>query len=332
MVGRRRWRTSGPRSGTSSRSSGSPVRAGPRRAHHARRSLVRGRRAELRRARLPRPRPGRPSPSSTPPSSASSTELTLGRARASRSRRSRQACASSASSAATASSPTCRTAPRRSSPSSPRRRSERSGRAARRTSAPARVVDRFAQIEPKVLFAVDGYRYGGRDFDRLDAVAGLEAEMPSLEHTVLIPYLDPGRRPRRLARRDHLGRLLASGEAPAPLAFERVPVRPPALGPLLLRHDRPAEGDRPGPRRDPARAPEEAQPPRRRAGGRPDLLVHDHRLDDVELPRLGPAHAGLDRPLRRQPGPPGHGRPLGPRRAGRASPASAPRPATSPPA
>ena len=30
------------------------------------------------------------------------------------------------------------------------------------------VVDRFAQIEPKVLFAVDGYRYGGKDFDRLD--------------------------------------------------------------------------------------------------------------------------------------------------------------------
>ena len=31
---------------------------------------------------------------------------------------------------------------------------------------PASVIDRFAQIEPKVLFAVDGYRYGGKDFDR----------------------------------------------------------------------------------------------------------------------------------------------------------------------
>ena len=36
------------------------------------------------------------------------------------------------------------------------------------------VVDRFAQIEPKVLFCVDGYRYNGRDFDRLDVVAGLQ--------------------------------------------------------------------------------------------------------------------------------------------------------------
>ena len=95
------------------------------------------------------------------------------------------------------------------------------------------------------------------------------------------------------------------------------PLRPPALGPLLLRHDRPAEGDRPGPGRDPARAPEEAPPPRRRPARRPHLLVHDDRLDDVELPRLRPAHPSRDRPLRRQPRPPRHGRPLGPRRARR---------------
>jgi acetoacetyl-CoA synthetase len=51
------------------------------------------------------------------------------------------------------------------------------------------VVDRFAQIEPKVLLAVDGYRYGGRDFDRRDVVAELEREIPSLEHVVVLPYL-----------------------------------------------------------------------------------------------------------------------------------------------
>ncbi|MDP9345793.1 MAG: acetoacetate--CoA ligase [Actinomycetota bacterium] len=54
------------------------------------------------------------------------------------------------------------------------------------------VVDRFAQIEPKVLIAVDGYRYGGKDFDRREIVDGLRAEMPSLEHTVLLPYLGAG--------------------------------------------------------------------------------------------------------------------------------------------
>jgi acetoacetyl-CoA synthetase len=48
------------------------------------------------------------------------------------------------------------------------------------------VVDRFAQIEPKVLLAVGGYRYGGRWFDRREVVAGLAAQMPSLNATVLI--------------------------------------------------------------------------------------------------------------------------------------------------
>jgi len=54
------------------------------------------------------------------------------------------------------------------------------------------VVDRFAQIEPKVLLAVDGYRYNGRDFDRTEVVRTLEAEIPTLEHTIVMPYLDPG--------------------------------------------------------------------------------------------------------------------------------------------
>jgi acetoacetyl-CoA synthetase len=54
------------------------------------------------------------------------------------------------------------------------------------------VVDRFAQIAPKVLIAVDGYRYGGKDFDRREVVAGLREEIPSLEHVVLLDYLGTG--------------------------------------------------------------------------------------------------------------------------------------------
>ena len=54
------------------------------------------------------------------------------------------------------------------------------------------VVDRFAQIEPKVLLAVDGYRYGGKDFDRRETIAQLQAEIPSLEHTVVLDYLGTG--------------------------------------------------------------------------------------------------------------------------------------------
>ncbi len=52
------------------------------------------------------------------------------------------------------------------------------------------VIDRFAQIEPKVLLAVDGYRHGGKDFARLDVVRGILAELPSVEHVVLLAYLD----------------------------------------------------------------------------------------------------------------------------------------------
>ena len=52
------------------------------------------------------------------------------------------------------------------------------------------VVDRFAQIEPKVLLAVDGYRYGGKDFDRTDTLAGLLQDLPTVQHTIVLPYLN----------------------------------------------------------------------------------------------------------------------------------------------
>ncbi|MGC2191402.1 MAG: acetoacetate--CoA ligase, partial [Candidatus Dormiibacterota bacterium] len=53
------------------------------------------------------------------------------------------------------------------------------------------VLDRFQQIEPKVLFAADGYRYGGRDFDRRELIANLSSGLTSLEQLVTVPYLFP---------------------------------------------------------------------------------------------------------------------------------------------
>jgi acetoacetyl-CoA synthetase len=87
---------------------------------------------------------------------------------------------------------------------------------------PASVIDRFAQIEPKVLFAVDGYGYGGKRFDRRQVLAELQAAMPSLERTVVLPYLEPD--PDLGDLRDASGwdELRAMGEG-AELAFERVP-------------------------------------------------------------------------------------------------------------
>jgi acetoacetyl-CoA synthetase len=49
------------------------------------------------------------------------------------------------------------------------------------------VVDRFQQIEPKVLLAVEGYRYGGRWHDRRDEVAAIRSQLPTLQATVLVP-------------------------------------------------------------------------------------------------------------------------------------------------
>jgi acetoacetyl-CoA synthetase len=54
------------------------------------------------------------------------------------------------------------------------------------------VCDRFGQIEPTVVLAVDGYRHGGRDYDRRAVVGEILAELPTVRHTVLVPYLYAG--------------------------------------------------------------------------------------------------------------------------------------------
>jgi acetoacetyl-CoA synthetase len=86
---------------------------------------------------------------------------------------------------------------------------------------PSSVIDRFAQIEPRVLLAADGYRYGGRDFDRTAVLADLQAQMPSLERTVVLPYLSD--QPDLSSLRDAITwpELLATGQG-TESAFERV--------------------------------------------------------------------------------------------------------------
>src|SRR3954468_10992651 len=79
------------------------------------------------------------------------------------------------------------------------------------------VIDRFAQIEPKVLLAVDGYRYNGRGFDRRDTVAAVRDAIPGLGHTVLLRYLDDGAALDGALDWDELT------DTDAELEFERVP-------------------------------------------------------------------------------------------------------------
>ncbi|WP_059411239.1 acetoacetate--CoA ligase [Cupriavidus basilensis] len=85
------------------------------------------------------------------------------------------------------------------------------------------VIDRFRQIEPKVLVAVDGYQYGGRHHDRAPVLADLAAALPSLTDVVLVPsgHADAAAPPlppgvRRHAWRDVLAHRAALAIEPVP--------------------------------------------------------------------------------------------------------------------
>ncbi|MFV9506039.1 MAG: acetoacetate--CoA ligase [Oscillochloridaceae bacterium umkhey_bin13] len=83
------------------------------------------------------------------------------------------------------------------------------------------VIDRFRQIEPKVLVAIDGYRYGGKGHERRAAVAEIQAALPSLVATIFVPYLDPAATPAGLS-----GPIVTWDKAlatPGELRFEAVP-------------------------------------------------------------------------------------------------------------
>jgi acetoacetyl-CoA synthetase len=83
------------------------------------------------------------------------------------------------------------------------------------------VIDRFKQIEPKVLFAIDGYQYNGKAFDRRPVVADLQKALPTLQKTILVPYLFAGESTEGLTNALPWSSLLAHPEAE--LVFEQVP-------------------------------------------------------------------------------------------------------------
>jgi acetoacetyl-CoA synthetase len=53
------------------------------------------------------------------------------------------------------------------------------------------VLDRFGQIEPKILFCADGYRYNGQEHRSLERVAQIVEKLPSVRKVVVVPHLDP---------------------------------------------------------------------------------------------------------------------------------------------
>ncbi len=84
------------------------------------------------------------------------------------------------------------------------------------------VVDRFGQIEPKVLFSADGYFYAGKRFDSMGRLGSIAAEVPSIERMVVVPYTMTSPDVSAVARAVTLDEFV-TGLAPVEIEFERLP-------------------------------------------------------------------------------------------------------------
>jgi acetoacetyl-CoA synthetase len=87
-------------------------------------------------------------------------------------------------------------------------------------------LDRFQQIEPKVLITVDGYSYNGHIFDRREVVKELQESLPTLEKTILVPQVSDDEAS-TLTKTALWPDLVTVKKDPAPLLFEQVPFNHP---------------------------------------------------------------------------------------------------------
>ena len=83
------------------------------------------------------------------------------------------------------------------------------------------IIDRFQQLEPKLLIAADGYHHKGKTFQLYEKIAALQAELPTLDGTILVPYI--GAAP--TTGKEMLWE--EAVDAAADLAFEQVPSEHP---------------------------------------------------------------------------------------------------------
>ncbi|HSE78446.1 MAG TPA: acetoacetate--CoA ligase [Alphaproteobacteria bacterium] len=88
------------------------------------------------------------------------------------------------------------------------------------------VVDRFGQIEPKILIAVDGYFYNGKTHDCLVKLGEIVERLPSLEKVVIVPYAAAAPSIGGLAKATLLDDLVAPFP-PGPIAYARLPFNHP---------------------------------------------------------------------------------------------------------
>jgi len=84
------------------------------------------------------------------------------------------------------------------------------------------VLDRFGQIEPRVLFAADGYFYNGKTIDLLPRLKDIVAGLPSVEKLVIVPYTQPRPPLAGVPRAVNVHDLMAPWR-PKEIRFERFP-------------------------------------------------------------------------------------------------------------
>ena len=89
----------------------------------------------------------------------------------------------------------------------------------------AGVVDRFGQIEPRILFCVDAYSYNGKVFDCREKIAGITRGIASIQRVVVVPYLKASVETSGLERACSFGEFL--DPTATELAFERLPFNHP---------------------------------------------------------------------------------------------------------
>ena len=88
------------------------------------------------------------------------------------------------------------------------------------------VLDRFSQIKPKVVFCANGYHYNGKTHDSLEKVEEIVIQLPSVEHVVVIEYLDGAPDLSGLKNAQHWGDVIAN-HAPNEIEFAQLPFDQP---------------------------------------------------------------------------------------------------------
>jgi acetoacetyl-CoA synthetase len=85
------------------------------------------------------------------------------------------------------------------------------------------VLDRFGQIQPRVLFCADGYRYAGKEIASDRTVAGIVEQIPSIERVVIVPYLHDRVDAAGIPGGTTFDEFRAAASTPSALDFERLP-------------------------------------------------------------------------------------------------------------